>query len=608
MWQAGRLDRAASSSIAIGSVVLSTPERIAGGSGGGSLFGTGAGADGSILRGSALLHGSVGPPHIGVASTTSFAEAFRASVLRPAPGAPEGSLDRKAVWGLYCMYAVVGIIYGFVSNYISIPICQYVFGPLGAPGRTSLQQCNISTSVTQMPWNFKVFYGVLLDRVGLFGTRRKGWIIFGWTSALLVLGAMSLVAHDLADEGNFAVYMLLLMVMCSLYIFADVAGDGMTIELSKLEPPEARGYILTTGQMVRFASTALTNVLGILAMNGPSYYPTGQDRVANDTVFSFELQFWQIHVALIIMALPFWIAMVLLLKDPPQLADSQHLHMKDSLALMWQVMKTKVMLFLIVFALGNMAMASLLNPAANVIAYIAGPSTLQNSLGTLLGNAWFLLGVWIFRRYFMHRNWRVTFIWTTILLALNGGFQLLVIYNAWGVGQDGWFFAFGNNSLMVIQGIAQVLSSLAVVEISPYGLEASVYEFLTTMHNAGITLNTNIQNLFVPVFSLGAIATSYFPTPEDPNPPVHDENRRMAMATYFTVTSNLVGAMIFCWFLPKNRRQCKAWADDASWHRPLAGVVSVTLGGSALLFSLVVSFLSAFPATNCLQIAGGSGC
>ena len=36
--------------------------------------------------------------------------------------------------------------------------------------------------------------------------------------------------------------------MCFFYIFSDVAGDGMTIELSKLEPPETRGYILTTGQ------------------------------------------------------------------------------------------------------------------------------------------------------------------------------------------------------------------------------------------------------------------------------------------------------------------------------------------------------------------------
>lgn len=107
---------------------------------------------------------------------------------------------------------------------------------------------------------------------------------------------------------------------------------------------------------------------------------------------------------------------------------------------------------------------------------------------------------------------------------------MFFVFQAWGVGQDGWFYAFGSaldcsfdsqhvkgwttinkrqeglktvvarvassvqvlrnkqqtelevafrknhpgNILMIIQGIAQVLSSLAVVEISPSGYEASV--------------------------------------------------------------------------------------------------------------------------------------
>ena len=44
--------------------------------------------------------------------------------------------------------------------------------------------------------------------------------------------------------------------MCFFYIFSDVAGDGMTIELSKLEPPETRGYIITTGQIHGANATA----------------------------------------------------------------------------------------------------------------------------------------------------------------------------------------------------------------------------------------------------------------------------------------------------------------------------------------------------------------
>ena len=235
------------------------------------------------------------------------------------------------------MYAIVGLVYGFIQNNITLPICFYVFGPLDiastawAPGRATLSQCNIASAIPTMPWNLKVFYGLFLDQFGFFGTRRKGWIIFGWSGALLLLLVVGVMAEGLANSApivemkgfssgvplwpyvpkdpqsgdnlwtdentaqggynsthawsdnstqkgefvdttsNFFLYEMLLLVQCFFYIFSDVAGDGMTIELSRFEPPEKRGYILTTGQMTRFASTIGANVLGILFMNGVDY-------------------------------------------------------------------------------------------------------------------------------------------------------------------------------------------------------------------------------------------------------------------------------------------------------------------------------------------------
>lgn len=66
------------------------------------------------------------------------------------------------------------------------------------------------------------------------------------------------------------------------------------------------------------------------------------------------------------------------------------------------------------------------------------------------------------------------------------------------------------------------------------GLSRLRYEFLTSIHNAGITLNSNLQNLFVPIFDLHGIAESYFPTIRNPHPPQDLYNARMARATYFT--------------------------------------------------------------------------
>jgi len=232
---------------------------------------------------------------------TAIAPAVGASLGsagRSQPVATTGSVERgeyprinqRAVYGLYCSWAIAGIMYGFVYNYINIPICQYVFGPMGHPGRSTVAQCNISQTFTCLPWNFQVFYGLFLDRVGFMGTRRKGWIIFGWTAAMICLAGIAFVAEDLVNEGSLFTYMLCLLVMCIFYIFSTVSNDGMTIEFGKLEPPERRGYILTTGQMVRFGAQVVVNLVGILGMNDKYYYPT--DAPSNSTIFPFRAQLY----------------------------------------------------------------------------------------------------------------------------------------------------------------------------------------------------------------------------------------------------------------------------------------------------------------------------
>jgi hypothetical protein len=404
----------------------------------------------------------------------------------------------------------------------------------------------------------------------------------------------------LQKEGKIFTYMMLLLVMCVFYIFSTVSSDGLTIEFGKMEPAERRGYILTTGQMTRFGSQVVVNMVGIFGMNGKFYYPT--DAGANSTIFPFELPFWSIHLVLLAMCLPLYAAMIFLLEDPPSEIEEHH-SLKTVLSTMWTVLKTKVVLCLIVFCITSTSVASLQNPGLNVIANVVAPSTFQLSVGTLFGNSLFLIGVWFFRTYFMNRNWRFTFVWTALLLASNGCFQLIMIFNAGGFGQSGWFYAFGNNIMLLVQGVQQVLSSLSVIEISPPGFEASVYEFLISVGNSGISLNGNIMNFLLPVFSLNGIAPNYHHVDQVE----HDHyNTLLASATYFTIAVNAGAALVFCWFLPKSKQQCRDWY--AQWQRPATGIFNLSLGWGVLLFSLTISLLSAIPLTCCLKIAGGSGC
>merc|ERR1740139_1387466 len=121
--------------------------------------------------------------------------------------------------------------------------------------------------------------------------------------------------------------------------------------------------------------------------------------------------------------------MVFFLQDPPKDETHEHHTLSQIGSTLWVLMKTKVMLFLIVGMLGNMAVASLINPAQNIIQSIVSPSTLQNGVGSLFGNQIFLVGVSLFRTYLMDKNWRYTFVATGVIMALNGVFQFIMIYN-----------------------------------------------------------------------------------------------------------------------------------------------------------------------------------
>jgi hypothetical protein len=471
-----------------------------------------------------------------------------------------------------------------------------------------------------MPWNLKVFYGLFLDQFGFFGTRRKGWIIFGWTGGLGMLVVCGALSASLANEeprthtadgdypsedSNFFLYTMLLLVMCAFYIFADVAGDGMVIELSRFEPPENRGYILTTGQMTRFTTTIFANILGIVFMNGQDYVAPSKAKSA----FAFELSFPVVHFVLVGCCIPFYVCMILWLKDPPRDDTKHHHSTKEILLELWELMKTKVMFFLICGSLLNMSIASLTNPAQNVMQQIVHPSSLNQGVGSMFGNVIFLVGVWIFRTYLMDRNWRYTFVATGLIMALNGVFMFIMIYNVGGIGQNPWFFVFGNNILNIIQGISQVLSSLAVVEVAPKGFEASVYEFLTTINNAGTTLNYNLMGIFQPIFHVSEIIAHGHDYINENQELRDQDNQYMANATTFTMVVNILGVFVTAALIPKDKAQCKEWLEaPGHWKTAFNGILGSIIGWGCLLFALTVSFLGIIPSTMCLPIAGGDGC
>lgn len=494
-------------------------------------------------------------------------------------------IDQKAVWGLYCVYFIIGMINGFFATFFFTPtVCQYVFGPMGIGPEfhTTPAQCNVAPSVYQISWNFKLFFGIVLDLVPFMGSRRKGWMLFGWTGGLIMLGVAAVMVPHLIETHQFETYIYVMMVMCIFSTFADVAGDGMIIEISKHEPDSQKGYILTTCQMMRFVTMMVSTGLGTLFMSGKSYQPPEPEPGA--LKLPFELSYANMHWLLLFASLPFYIGMWIWLKDPP--APEHHetgcAGFRTAGTRIWTALKSFAIFMLLIQAVGIQAVASMINPANNEIASIAKPTNIQSGIGAFLGNLLFVGGVWVFRKFFLQKNWRFTLFMTQSMTAVCSALAIMIVYNTWGISRNGWFYMFQANVPNFIQGVGQVVSSLAVIEVSPPGLEATIYELLISAFNGALALAAVLQTQFGRFFSLEAINAKAFHDHPDKIPYYE---RKLATATIFCFLINIAGAAVFMWFLPKNPAQCRQWMEKKSWHTNGAATINLLVFGLPYLYA-----------------------
>ncbi|KAE9071434.1 hypothetical protein PF005_g26200 [Phytophthora fragariae] len=170
--------------------------------------------------------------------------------------------------GIVVQYAAVGMIYGtlpgtvypFLFNYLNMESTQVVS----------------ATVLLNLPWSFKLFYGMITDCVPIFGYRRRPFMIIGWTLCFIMLLVMAcmkagdpyypeyayasmnvttlspeVVATFNTDAPSTGSKFIVLMMLAAIgYVGADVAADAMMVEVAQREPEASRGYTQTTIYMV----------------------------------------------------------------------------------------------------------------------------------------------------------------------------------------------------------------------------------------------------------------------------------------------------------------------------------------------------------------------
>ena len=131
---------------------------------------------------------------------------------------------------------------------------------------------------------------------------------------------------------------------------------------------------------------------------------------------------------------------------------------------------------------------------------------------------------------------------------------------------NAWYTIFVDLDQQFAQGLAQVLYSMAIIELAKPGLEATTYELIVTVGNAALLVQSIIATqLLVPTNAVGcdddggncpsdsvdlSSKQAYF----DSNGP-----QRFTNYTLLLIAISLAATFAFTRFLPNSRAECQEW-------------------------------------------------
>jgi len=385
--------------------------------------------------------------------------------------------------------------------------------------------------------------------------------------------------------------------MNALIAFADVAADGMGVAYTKLEPEDKRGAIIATNYQCRFFATMMSGgVIKFFFMNGPQF----ADPTSPDPLFpNFGLDLASIQWLLFGLALPFLVCMFLWLEDPHLAEAEEHSSgckgVSETLKVMWKSTQSYAVFNLVIFAIGIQSLAQLSSPADQAVADIAAPNGTQLSIGTIGSYGLLMVGIQMYKRYFLNGNQRTVSQWCYTVTALLPLAELVIIYNGVNMNPSvsGWFYVIQQDLPGLTQAIAFCLVQIAVAEIAPVGMEASTYEFILTASNIAITVGAIFTSLGMQWLDLSSLSGEEFRQAYKTDiHQYHTFQRHMVIAAVGTAVISVAAAILFSSCLPSGPKQCRVWAGIESWHVPSVSAMNFGILGFMIIWSLEGVFIN----------------
>lgn len=411
-------------------------------------------------------------------------------------------------------------------------------------------------------------------------------MVFGWTVAVSLTSALAWQADCLAESGLFRSYSMAVLTVSSFYTISDVSGSGLLVEMNRLQPESHRGSLIVAAQACRSLAALVAGALGILALHDDG-----------EMLLPFQPSLGQVHGALAACALSLFLPLVACLRDAEERREQRG--SEGALSSLWSALQTKAAFSLVLMSLLYVAVASMPNPTTDIVMDLMPPSAMQHSVQSAGRTVLAIVGTCL-GRLAVSRNWRMAYTMALLLKFLLCGTVVMVMQNAWEVGQRDWFHEAVNVLPHAVHGFVRVLTHLVVAELAPVGWEATACELVATLQRAAAVLGVGLEK------GLGTIL-AFEEALEGAGSPEHLSGP-LAGATYMTLGVHLAGAGLTVVLMPSRRRVCRDWLADVRWRHPRVAFWTLGLAAVAISASLVMLSFGLAPQRSCLDVAGGSGC
>ncbi|GAB9464424.1 Folate-biopterin transporter [Globisporangium polare] len=506
------------------------------------------------------------------------------------------NLYEASHFGLLVNYACIGFLNGL------FPSLVYPFFKLYL--NMESYQVSAALMVTQLPWSYKTFFGVLSDHYPICGYRRKSYILIGWAICFVALMVLAYSPHeepyyksgeiqrtrDTAARivGNphaplaGARYLVEIMLVCIGYVISDVACDGIMVELAQHEHIEVRGTAQSMIYMVRYGANLAASVVAALCFNGAEYGGS----------FSWTVPYHIVFFACGVITTLGCISTVFFLSEEPFPPDM----LKHPWREMWRIFKQRAIWQLMAFHFLNSFLSNFsFSGMASIQEYWAGVVPLNNSISTCVSTFLFVGATWIMRTYYLNSSWRALMLACSLFTSVvNYGVNMAVTFD---VERNQWFYLGGPQLAVIPDGMRHMISGFVTVEIAEHGFEGWTYSLLTTVHNLASPFASSMFNFVDGYFDV---------TDADIASDTTHVRHQVAYCLTIALGAQLLGLSTLV-LLPDQ----KLAAQELKYHgrsSSCAGVAALVVLLVALAWATTLNLLSIQSSTACLRIAGGRGC